>query len=105
MKQCLLDKKEQPRTLGEFQKFNREYEDRIDKIRQSIFPADNTLREGKLDFETNKEGQIRAVRRDQFEKTNCLQYLKAIEVLSRTIPRKMVTLEREFDRTICADID
>lgn len=95
MKQCSLDEKWQSMVLEEVHQFNREYEDRIDKIKRSS--GNSTSNE--------KVNQIRAIRKEQFEKSNCLQHLETIKALSRTIPKRMIILERESDETVRVDID
>lgn len=60
----------------------------------------NSKSQAELDFEINKENQIKAIRKEQFEKCNYGSYLGAIKTLTGDVKKGMPTLERQFDNEI-----
>ena len=60
----------------------------------------NSKSQAELDFEINKENQIKSIKKEQFERCNYGSYLGAIKILQGDVKAGIPTLERQFDNEI-----
>lgn len=60
----------------------------------------NSKSQAELDFEINKDNQIKAIKQEQAEKCNYGSYLAAIKILQGDVKADIPTLERQFDNEI-----
>lgn len=60
----------------------------------------NSKSQAELDFEINKDNQIKAIKQEQAEKCNYGSYLAAIKILRGDVKAGIPTLERQFDNEI-----
>lgn len=65
----------------------------------------NSKSQAELDFEINKENQIKSIKKEQFEKCNYGSYLGAIKTLNGDVKKGVPTLERMFDDEIIGGND